>query len=470
MINKKNLIIFLTAMGLIIMSCEDDKTEHFADKNIDNADIVDGGKMYDKWWKINDGAEPTTTWSLYPSTSAKSGGDTWRCKECHGWDYIGDEGRYSSGSHYTGIKGVSDAEDLEASDIFDAIKDEGGTHDLSAVLSDEDVINLTKFIADGLTDMSAYMTDGVATGNATAGETLYEANCTVCHGSDGNTLDFKSDDGVQGIGWLSNDNPQETLHKIRWGHPGSSPAMPSMVEEGLTVDECGDILAYAQTMHFGGADYSLADIVSGGTLYDKWWKINGGTEPTTTWDLYPSSSAKSGADTWRCKECHGWDYIGDEGRYSSGSHYTGIKGVSDAEDLEASDIFDAIKDEGGTHDLSAVLSDEDVINLTKFIADGLTDMSAYMTDGVATGNATAGETLYEANCTVCHGSDGNTLDFKSDDGVQGIGWLSNDNPQETLHKIRWGHPGSSPAMPSMVYVGLSDDDCGDILAHAQTLE
>ncbi len=42
------------------------------------------------------------------------------------------------------------------------------------------------------------------------------------------------------------DNPQETLHKIRWGHPGT--AMPSMVDVGLTDQQIGDILAYAQTL------------------------------------------------------------------------------------------------------------------------------------------------------------------------------------------------------------------------------
>ena len=63
-------------------------------------------------------------------------------------------------------------------------------------------------------------------------------------------MDFNSADGVQGIGWLSNDNPQETLHKLRWGHPGST--MPSMVENGLTDQQTGDILAHAQTLSQGG--------------------------------------------------------------------------------------------------------------------------------------------------------------------------------------------------------------------------
>ena len=75
---------------------------------------------------------------------------------------------------------------------------------------------------------------------------MYAANCASCHDADGNHYDFDSDEGVQGVGWLANDNPQEVLHKIRFGNPGST--MPSMLEVGLTDAEQGDILAYGQTL------------------------------------------------------------------------------------------------------------------------------------------------------------------------------------------------------------------------------
>ena len=54
------------------------------------------------------------------------------------------------------------------------------------------------------------------------------------------------------------------------------------------------------------------------------------------------------------------------------------------------------------------------------------------------------------------------------EGIQGIGWLARKNPQESLHKIRWGNPGSD--MPSMVVdAGLSDAESVDILAYSATL-
>ena len=55
------------------------------------------------------------------------------------------------------------------------------------------------------------------------------------------------------------------------------------------------------------------------------------------------SNTRSGDDTWRCKECHGWDYKGKAGAYASGKHFTGIKGVLDAKTSKKSIVaaFDA---------------------------------------------------------------------------------------------------------------------------------
>lgn len=254
MVRRLGGVCSLVAATAVLVSCGDDSVvapEHFADQNWNTADIVAGGKLYDKWWAVNGGSQPTTDFNpiwATQTTNTRSGGDTWRCKECHGWDYVGNLGRYSSGSHLTGFAGVFSARNNGRTTLFDAIKATGANHDLSGVLSDTDVLNLTKFIVDGLVDMSLYLNQstGLATGSATAGQTLFQSNCVACHGADGLSLDFDSDAGVQGVGWLANDNPQEVLHKIRWGHPGTG--MPSMVNNGLTDQQTGDILAYAQTL------------------------------------------------------------------------------------------------------------------------------------------------------------------------------------------------------------------------------
>jgi thiosulfate dehydrogenase len=220
--------------------------------------------------------------------------------------------------------------------------------------------------------------------------------------------------------------------------------------------------------------YTSADAVRGGLLYDKWWEVNGQTEPTGNHSWYPEAGQKSGADTWRCKECHGWDYKGKDGAYgnTSSSHYTGIKGVYDARNLNPAHLFALISG----HNISG-LAEQDIWDLVKFIKEGLVEMDKYIIfHGTqaksATGDATNGKTLYENTgagggmCIMCHGADGKTIEFEPGEFV---GTYASDNPWEALHKIRFGHPGSSPTMPSAVSNGLSIDDQIDILTYGQTL-
>jgi thiosulfate dehydrogenase len=104
-------------------------------------------------------------------------------------------------------------------------------------------------LREGLVDWTTvFGEDGSVAGNPAQGKGLYGAHCTECHGEDGTTLDFKKKEaGVQGVGWLARANPQETLHKIRWGHPGSD--MPSaLIDGGLTDAQAIDILAYCSSL------------------------------------------------------------------------------------------------------------------------------------------------------------------------------------------------------------------------------
>jgi len=86
------------------------------------------------------------------------------------------------------------------------------------------------------------------------------------------------------------------------------------------------------------------------------------------------------------------------------------------------------------------------------------------------GDRSNGKKLYAANCSSCHGKDGNALDINGNmNGTQGVGWLAKDNPQVSIDRYRWGHPNTN--MPSMVVdAKLSDNQILDLLSYAQTLE
>ena len=223
-----------------------------------------GGRLYDKWWKETGADAPTTDHLLWPtqSTNARSGDDTWRCKECHGWDYLGKDGAYGSGSHFTGFPGVYDAAHSKSvEELAAALK--GATnpdHDFSSVLDDAAINDLATFLKEGLVDARQYIdyeTKAPTSADVSRGTQLFESVCAACHGADGTVLNFGDEEEPEYLGTLANDNPQETLHKERFGHPAS--AMPATVDLGWSVQDAVDVLAYAQTLPTGEAPVILPE-------------------------------------------------------------------------------------------------------------------------------------------------------------------------------------------------------------------
>ncbi len=217
---------------------------------------------------------------------------------------------------------------------------------------------------------------------------------------------------------------------------------------------------------------SVSSIVSGGLLYDKWWKIGAGaTEPSEDNPLWAlqSTNTRSLSTTWRCKECHGWDYQGKDGAYSKGSHYTGFPNILAATSTKTDAQLRAIMrgSNNNQHNFSAVMSEQALDDLVHFLSEGLIDDTMYIdysTKKASGANLAHGEELYTSTCVACHGTDGKTIMFGGDTS---LGAVANGNPWETLHKIRFGQPAS--AMPSGMKNGWSTQDAVDVLGYAQTL-
>jgi|CXWL01.1.fsa_nt_gi thiosulfate dehydrogenase len=223
--------------------------------------------------------------------------------------------------------------------------------------------------------------------------------------------------------------------------------------------------------------FTNANRVLGGLLYDKWWKAAGMADPTGNHPLWASrpdmtTNTRTGPDTWRCKECHGWDYKGVSGAYGTGSHKTGVAGIFSTTKT-AQEIFDLIK----THHSygTAGLSDTNIWNLVKFVKEGMIDTNTIInsTTKAFLGTAATGQPLYanaigtNVACTVCHGADGKTLNFATPPATEYVGTIAQDNPWELQHKIRFGNPGS--AMPSAINGGATNQNVADLGSHCQTL-
>ena len=453
---------------------------------VELASAVRGGRLYDKWGEEAGSTQPTTDHPLWdsrdqPTININTGADTWRCKECHGWDYKGVDGVYGAmtSSHYTGFPGVNSAQNKEPIDVFCAIHSGTGidaNHNFSAEISNINILHLTRFLVstdnDGLIDSSTVINaNGSTAGSSATGQTLYEGqngcSSSNCHGMDGTGQH-------EPLGELSNDNPWEVLHKIRFGNPGA--IMPAYADANssvqLTLMQMADVIAYTQSFDAaptpgGGTTPSASDvdiIARGGRLYDHWIDETAAAIPPVdnpTWALQ-TTNTRTGADTWRCKECHGWDYKGVNGVYgnTNSSHYTGFGGIFGTEKTEEEIVsyltngFFYAPTGAVMHRFDGMIQTADMEALAKFIKMGTIDTGIYFgMDGIINGSQqdfNSGSELYSfkgfgvvnGNCALCH-----DLDGKGEPGVI-LGFLANDNPWETLHKVRFGQPNT--AMPALI--------------------
>lgn len=440
--------------------------------------IAQGGRLYDKWWAEVGIDEPTDDHPLWGTqdSNTRSGADTWRCKECHGWDYQGAEGAYGSGSHFTGFPGV--VESAEASSHAELLAALDGSalaeHDFSA-MGEDALGSLVVFLDEALVDMTMVIdadTKSTIGGDPGNGQALFDQVCAACHGSDGRAINFHDPEEPEYVGTIAADNPWEFIHKVRVGQPGSDPPMPSAIESGWSMQDVVDVLSYAQTLPTEPP--LTGSVPRGGRLYDKWWSEAGLEEPTEDNPVWARQDAntRSGSDTWRCKECHGWDYMGADGAYGSGSHFTGFPGVFAAQETSSDDIIAQLSGEvDPEHDFSA-LDEASISDLASFIMEGLVDVSPYIdaqTKAAIGGGAAHGEELFSTACALCHGEDGRAINFHDPEEPEYVGTIAIDNPWEFIHKVRVGQPGSDPPMPSAILSGWSMQDVIDVLTFAQTL-
>lgn len=207
-------------------------------------------------------------------------------------------------------------------------------------------------------------------------------------------------------------------------------------------------------------------IFSGGRMYDKWWEALGTDAPKETHPAYPAAGKQKGASTWRCKECHGWDYMGAAGAYGKGSHFTGIKGVAGMNGADPGKIAALLR--AKPHGYTAKqIPDEALQRLALFVSKGLLDPNPYIDRPTkkAKGNVQIGQKLYQAICAACHGFDGKAINFGNEKKPEFVGTVAVDNPWETLHKIRNGQPG----VPMPAWRVFDVQYSVDVLSYIQTL-
>ena len=199
----------------------------------------------------------------------------------------------------------------------------------------------------------------------------------------------------------------------------------------------------------------------GGVLYDKWYKVIDAGKPKSDHPAYPKDKKYAGKPdaNWRCKECHGWDYMGVDGAYSSGKHASGIKGINGMKNADPAKVVAVLKD--SNHGYGDKLSSDDLNALALFVSKGTIDMDAYIDRATKKpkGDAARGEAYYNTVCAHCHGKDGLQPKEMKPFGKQ-MG-----NPWEVMHKIMNGQPAEK--MPALR--AFDHQIAADIMAHMTSL-
>ena len=251
---SRNAVKIVSLLLIGLASCSDDSSGGTPDSGSSTPDGGDGalrgGALYDNLVTVLKLTPPTADhplWATRPDmmTNTLKGADTWRCKECHGWDYKGAAGAYATGSHKTGFAGIIGTTKTEA-EIVDSLKNKHGYSMLG--VSDAAISDLAKFVKQDLIDTSSIVESNKAfKGDAAKGKMLYAGTCQTCHLENG--LNEKPT-GSAGMfdefpGKIASDNPWEFTHKVRFGQPGYE--MPPQARV-LTLAQLGDLGAHAQTL------------------------------------------------------------------------------------------------------------------------------------------------------------------------------------------------------------------------------
>ena len=212
-----------------------------------------GAQIYDDWTVVIPNAPVPVgnnpIWSRQTNNTL-SGLDTWRCVECHGWDYQGKDGAFRSGSNETGFSGILEASSKDIASLKAAL--DGTTdsqHNFTSILNDEDVESVITFIQTGLIDDNEYIdlvSRKVIAGDLNNGKDKYQQACSSCHGEDGTLATFRYEGTEVALGTLAIQDPWRFLHRTRFG-TARAPEMPLGYELGWTAEDSRDVVYYVQS-------------------------------------------------------------------------------------------------------------------------------------------------------------------------------------------------------------------------------
>lgn len=240
----------------------------------EQADAINGGKMYDEFWAQETGFDQEDN----NIDVFKYKPEFFQCNHCHGWDGLGRNGSSIDKNPTASRPNVADvslyqiAQEKTSDELFDLINSSTNRRDIdydllsynpinnneegdkmpnySQLLTDRQIWDLVKFLKEGMMDVSqlydaqydgSYPTGTVTysnmglNGDAGIGNSFYSDNCAECHGADGLYIGLDE----KGLGGFARANPNIVHHKAKFGELNSDPQMNGAND--ITQEEMRDL-------------------------------------------------------------------------------------------------------------------------------------------------------------------------------------------------------------------------------------
>lgn len=204
----------------------------------------------------------------------------------------------------------------------------------------------------------------------------------------------------------------------------------------------------------------------GGKLYDNLFTMTGVEPPKQANPNFPDYVSTKTLGTWRCVACHGWDYRGADGERGATGKSLAFASLRSLVGVDPKTIAAKIK--SAPHDYgNDALPDFVVEILALFISVGQYDTTLLLNDNKQSkGNAPSGQPIFEGACSNCHQLDGRAYLRGEKGDKSSLGWLARNRPEQVIHKIMNGFPGTD--MLAMRF--LPDQQVADLMAYMQTLD
>jgi mono/diheme cytochrome c family protein len=190
-----------------------------------------GAQLYDDWPRALRLAGPFQRHPLWSGSTNVRPQETWRCVNCHGWDFLGSAGVGGDLGVVDGVPGLRHLVGVGRNDIRAMIRADSHGYS-SAPLNPEALSYLAGFLAKGQTATVELVGRARTLGvDRAAGGERYASVCQICHGANGDALNLGTERAPETLSTLARRLPWRFLHTVRFGHGGIMPSFTTLEEQ-----------------------------------------------------------------------------------------------------------------------------------------------------------------------------------------------------------------------------------------------